>query len=72
MSVTVGNQFGVVQSTGAVEQYVPPNVEQLGNALTIGQSQTIAVDGTLPAGMWNVVSGTLTATTAVVVQPITG
>ena len=71
-AITSGNQFGVNQVTGALEQYAPPGVIPLGTPVNIGQNQTIAIDGTLAPGMWNVVSGELTATTAVVVQPITG
>jgi hypothetical protein len=69
--VGTGN-FGVNLTTGILEQYTPPTVTSLGNSATIGQQQTIAADGTLAAGNWQIISGgPFTATAAAVVAPIT-
>lgn len=74
--MTVGTGAIGVTADGQVQIYVPPNVVVVdpppsGPIIEIGAEQTIDDAEQLPLGNWVVVSGTLVADGAVVVQPIT-
>lgn len=63
-------QIGL-NAAGTLYEYTPPTVTAVGGTVTMGTPVALEAGAAVPAGIWQVTAGTLEASAACTITPVT-